>query len=179
MPATQRRTGSGGFERNDVGTTRRAKIHVAMMKDGDAEGTEWEIELVPQRVGTAKDGKPIDACAVEVITLPGQHAEEAGEPTTRAGQKAATLTAKRQQVFDIVREALADAGQYPEKAAGVPHGIKAVTRTNIAKAARTRGWNDGKSDNVFRARLSDALNELNGLHRVGLSQDWVWITPKI
>ena len=72
-----------GFERNDVGTTRRAKIHVAMMKDGDAEGTEWEIELAPQRIGTAKDCKPIDAGAVEMITPPRQHAEEAGELTGR------------------------------------------------------------------------------------------------
>ena len=67
-----------GFERNDVGTTRRA-----MMKDGDAEGTEWEIELVSQRIGTAKDCKPIDAGAVEMITPPRQHAEEAGELTGR------------------------------------------------------------------------------------------------
>jgi hypothetical protein len=167
-----------GFERNDVGTTRRAKIHVAMMKDGVAEGTEWEIELIPYRLGTAADGKPIEACAVEMITPPGQPVDDV-EPTTRAGAKAATLTAKRQQMFDIVREALADAGQYPAKAAGVPHGLKAVRRANVAKVAHARGWNDGKSDNVFRARLSDALNELNGLHRLGINQDWVWITPGI
>jgi len=167
-----------GFERNDVGTTRRAKIHVAMMKDGSAEGTEWEIELVPQRIGTAKDGKPIDAGAVEMITPPGQHAEQAGELTGRA-QKAKNLSPKRQQMLDIVREALADAGHYPDKTAGVPHGLKAVSRANVAKVAHARGWKADKTENQFRAHLSNALNELNGLHRVGINQDWVWITPEI
>src|SRR6516164_7774990 len=95
-----------GFERNDVGTTRRAKIHVVMMKDGVAEGTEWEIELVPRVIGKrAADGKSIETCAVEVITPPVQPAEDAVELTARA-QKAATLTPKRQQMFDIIREAL-------------------------------------------------------------------------
>ena len=164
-----------GFERNDVGTTRRAKIHVAMMKDGVAEGTEWEIELVPRVIGKrAADGKSIETCAVELITPPVQPAEDAVELTARA-QKAATLTPKRQQMFDIIREALADAGQYPDKAAGVPHGIKAVSRANVAKVAQARGWNVDKADNIFRAQLSNALNELNGLRRIGLNQGWVWI----
>ena len=166
-----------GFERNDVGTTRRAKIHVAMMKDGVAEGTEWEIELVPRVIGKrAADGKSIETCAVELITPPVQPAEDAVELTARA-QKAATLTPKRQQMFDIIREALADAGQYPDKAAGVPHGIKAVSRANVAKVAQARGWNVDKADNIFRAQLSNALNELNGLRRIGLNQGWVWIAP--
>jgi AAA domain len=167
-----------GFERNDVGAARRAAIHVAMMKDGEAEGTEWEIELVPHRIGTRKDKQPIDACAVEMITPPGRPAEDE-EPKSRAGQEAKTLTPKRQQMFDIVREALADAGQHPDKTAGVPHGIKAVSRSNIAKVAQARGWKIDKPENLFRAHLSNALNELNGLHVVGLSQDWVWITPQI
>ena len=166
-----------GFERNDVGTTRRAKIHVAMMKDGVAEGTEWEIELVPRVIGKrAADGKSIETCAVELITPPVQPAEDAVELTARA-QKAATLTPKRQQMFDIIREALADAGQYPDKAAGVPHGINAVSRANVAKVAQARGWNVDKADNIFRAQLSNALNELNGLRRIDLNQGWVWIAP--
>ena len=166
-----------GFERNDVGSTRRAKIHVAMMKDGVAEGTEWEIELVPRVIGKrAADGKSIETCAVELITPPVQPAEDAVELTARA-QKAATLTPKRQQMFDIIREALVDAGQYPDKAAGVPHGIRAVSRANVAKVAQARGWNVDKADNIFRAQLSNALNELNGLRRIGLNQGWVWIAP--
>src|SRR6516225_222762 len=147
-----------GFERNDVGSTRRAKIDVAMMKDGVAEGTEWEIELVPRVIGKrAADGKSIETCAVELITPPVQPAEDAVELTARA-QKAATLTPKRQQMFDIIREALVDAGQYPDKAAGVPHGIRAVSRANVAKVAQARGWNVDKADNIFRAQLSNALN---------------------
>jgi len=166
-----------GFERNDVGSTRRAKIHVGMMKDGVAEGTEWEIELVPRVIGKrAADGKSIETCAVELITPPVQPAEDAVELTARA-QKAATLTPKRQQMFDIIREALVDAGQYPDKAAGVPHGIRAVSRANVAKVAQARGWNVDKADNIFRAQLSNALNELNGLRRIGLNQGWVWIAP--
>ena len=148
-----------------------------MMKDGVAEGTEWEIELVPRVIGKrAADCKPIDACAVELITPPVQPAEDAVELTARA-QKAATLTPKRQQMFDIIREALADAGQYPDKAAGVPHGIRAVSRANVAKVAQARGWNVDKADNIFRAQLSNALNELNGLRLIGLNQGWVWIAP--
>jgi hypothetical protein len=167
-----------GFERNDVGTTRRAKIHVAMMKDGAAEETEWEIELIAYRLGTAADGKPIEACAVEMITSPGQPVEDAPQPTTR-GQKAKTLTPKRQQMLDIVRETLADAGQHPDKAAGVPHGLKAVSRANVAQTARDRGLAEDKTASQFHAHLSNTLGELNGLHEIGLSQGWVWIAPKL
>ena len=55
------------------------------------------------------------------------------------------------------------------KAAGVPHGIKAVSRANVAKVAQARGWNVDKADNIFRAQLSNVLNELNGLHRISQS----------
>lgn len=168
-----------GFERNDVGTTRRAKIHVAMMKDGVAEGTEWEIELIPYRLGTSSKGKPIETCAVEMITPPGQPADDACQPTTTRGQKAKTLTPKRQQMLDIVRETLADAGQYPGKAAGVPHGLKAVGRTNVAQTARDRGLAEDRTPDAFRTYVSNTLGELNGLHEIGLNQGWVWIAPKL
>jgi hypothetical protein len=135
-----------GFERNDVGTTRRAKVHVAMMKDGVAEGTEWEIELIPYRLGTSSKGKPIEACAVEMITPPGQPTEDVSELTARA-QKAATLTPKRQQMFDMVREALADTGQYPDKAAGARRrGDRARAAKASANLFNGCGWPASETD---------------------------------
>jgi hypothetical protein len=111
------------------------------------------------------------SCSVEIESLPAK----GGDST--AARSTPKLTAKRQRVFDILRTALIEAGKTVADPL-VPKGVPAITRQDAYRYGKRHGWgDDSKGEKSARSSWNATLNDLVGIHTIGLSAEHIWI-PK-
>jgi hypothetical protein len=144
--------------------TKIATVTVHHLKDGE-EGDTWQFELRPIEIGIDRDGQPINSCYVQIT-------QEPERKTTPAKPK--ELTAEQQRVYDILVNAVAEAGVAGLAGSAAPANTRAVTRDILSEYLKKQGWWDTANDDSSRAKMSRRLNEIAGKHRIGLTDRCVW-----
>lgn len=157
-----------------IGVTRdeatgRARATVVRYKDGE-EGDTWEFELRRAEIGTDRQGNPIVSCYVDVTV----------EPERRTAPKPAKdkPSAAQQRIYDILVDAVAEAGVSGLAGAAAPPSMRAITYATLKAHAKKQGWwdeSDKKTDHSSQTRFKARLNELAGKHVIGLTAEYVWL----
>jgi hypothetical protein len=132
------------------------------MKD-DCEGEQIVSRFEVVEVGRDKNGKPITSCVVipsEGVATAGRHIK---------------LTDNQRRFFAILDTAITEAPADLTGIGNVPHGVKAVTRTDLKRYLVVGGWVEAEPANKGRAQVSQMLNKLAGKGAVGATDEHVWI----
>jgi hypothetical protein len=139
-----------------------AKIEA--LKDGE-EGLSWRFLITKKR--NQKGGfDPL----CETLSEPHRN----GESETRAKPN---MTGEERRFFDILCEAILEAGEIAPASETVPANIKAVTRVYFKKCLVQRGFVDGDKPDSLRAMASKYINRLTGKKLIGADAVYVWL-PK-
>ena len=124
------------------------------LKDGD-EGLAWRFQVTEKR--NQKAGfTPV----CETISNP----ERESDTETKAKPK---FTGEQRQFFDILREAIHEAGEYVPASNTIPVNVKVVTRQHLKKCLLDRGFVDAEKPDSVRAITSKYINQLTGKKLIG------------
>jgi hypothetical protein len=141
---------------------RIAKIEA--LKDGD-EGLSWRFQVTEKR--NQKDGfTPV----CETISEPRRD----GGSENKAKPK---LTGEERRFFDILAEAVLEAGQIVQASDTIPANVKVLTREYFKKCLLRRGFVDAEKPDSLRAKVSKYINQLAGKKVVGTNDLYIWL-PK-
>ena len=139
-----------------------AKIEA--IKDGE-EGLSWRFRVTEKR---NQNGGFTPVC--ETISNP----QRESDTETKAKPR---LTGEERQFFDILCEAVLEAGVTVPASDIVPANVKVVTREHFKKCLLHRGFVDAEKPNSMRAKISKYINQLAGKKVVGTSALYIWL-PK-
>ena len=139
-----------------------AKIEA--IKDSE-EGLAWRFRVTEKR---NQNGGFTPVC--ETISNP----QRESDTETKAKPR---LTGEERRFFDILCEAVLEAGVTVPASDIVPANVKVVTREHFKKCLLHRGFVDAEKPNSMRAKISKYINQLAGKKVVGTSELYIWL-PK-
>jgi AAA domain len=146
-------------------------VRVDEMKDGP-EGQEWRFRLVPYQLDEVVDEAPADptTCVVELLSEPSTSQQ------VEAKKDRAPPSGLAGDLLLVIRRAVDESGEANVGRAGLPKGVRAVSRENLKRYCKTMAWQDleGKPDS-FRGMLSRNLSALRSRGHVGFDPEWVWL----
>ena len=144
------------------GATHISTAKIEAIKDGE-EGLAWLFRVTEKR--NQKDGF---APLCETISNP----ERENDSETKAKPK---LIGEQRRFFDILREAIHEAGEYVPASKTIPANVKALTRQHLKKCLLDRGFVDAEKPDSVRAITSKYINQLAGKKVIGADADHVWL----
>lgn len=142
--------------------TSTATARLSKQKDGE-EGDEFAFTLERVTVGTDEDGEDITSCVVEIA-----------EPSAKRHRCNVHGAAK--VALDMLRKALAEAGETPPTSNHIPGHLHVVTVSlwrRYCAAGNVTG--SDKPDTQTKA-FKRAADRLQSLGLIGVWDGWVWLT---
>jgi len=152
--------------KNDA--THVSTARVEAVKDSE-EGLAWRFHITQIELQDQNQNHGF-APLCETVSEPRRE----GATETKAKTK---LTAEQRRFFDILCEAVLEAGQIAPASNTVPFNIKAVTREYFKKCLLDRGFLDAEKPDSVRALFSKYINNLAGRKVIGTDKTYVWL-PK-
>lgn len=144
-----------------------AAIHY--MKDGE-EGLSWQFRLVPYLLREATETQAaVSTCIVDIVQEP------ASVKRAETGRNR-KLPVMASRLFDIIKEAVSEAGSNLPGDPIVPHDLRSISRQILKSYTETRGWVDPeRSPDSIRAQLNTNLNTLADKKLIGLTKEHLWL----
>ena len=145
------------------GATHISTAKIEAIKGGE-EGLAWLFRVTEKR--NQKDGF---APLCETISNP----ERENDSETKAKPK---FTGEQRRFFDILRQAIHEAGEYVPASKTIPPNVKVVTRQHLKNCLLERGFVDAEKPDSVRAITSKYINQLTGKKVIGADATYVWLS---
>jgi KaiC/GvpD/RAD55 family RecA-like ATPase len=137
------------------------------MKDG-LEGDEIVSRLQVVDIGIDQHGQPITSCVVEPVESENEGPAEADKP------KAVKLPASAKVALDMLRKAIADAGEIPPASNHIPSNTRCVSE-DLWQQYCYRGAISAGKQNAKRMAFNRAAETLIAADRVRKWEPWMWL----
>ena len=136
---------------------------VEHMRDGE-DGAEWASTLRQVVVGTDEDGDVITSCIIKPID---------NYQPPKKGSKG--LSTQQINAFNVLKEAVADAGQIPPANNHIPPNTMAVTMDKWWHCCENGGVTGSGNPDSRRKAFKRAVEALQKADMVGVCDEWAWI----
>jgi hypothetical protein len=148
--------------KDDASHISTAKIEA--VKDSE-EGLQWRFRVTEKR-----NQKDCFAPLYETLSVPCRNGGTETKPKPK-------FAGEQRRFFDILCEAILEAGENVPASNTLPANVKVVTRQHLKKCLLDRGFVDVEKPDSVRAITSRCINQLTGKKLIGADAKYVWL-PK-
>lgn len=140
---------------------------VEFMKDG-ADGDEIVSTLRVIEVGIDEDGEPITSCVVDAVD----------DGPAKIGKPGRVTGAAAKNALELLRRAIAEAGEVPPASNHIPNGTRAVSDDLWRRYCYEGSISDGGSESARRKAFARSAATLKAAGVIGVWNGWVWLIER-